>query len=332
MVAGVVAGSLGAMAPPPAASGRALPGGIEVVDHLDADRAAAVTALLSGLRAAGVPTVNDGHADALEDLRAGRDGAVACLVGADPLTAYGQLVRTPAGWEVAVVPTGAAAAADILAALAGAAAARGGGPMRWWVAGATGDSDRLAAAAGMTAERTLLQLRCPLPLPAGTAGSGPVPATRPFDPDRDVPGWLACNNRAFAGHPEQGGWDEATFARRRAASWFDPGDLLVAEEGGRIIGSCWTKLHPGPPVAGEIYVIGVDPSAQGRGLGRGLTVAGLAHLVDRGATEGLLYVDASNAAALALYASLGFVEHRRDRCYLMDVVGEDGQRATTARS
>jgi mycothiol synthase len=66
---------------------------------------------------------------------------------------------------------------------------------------------------------------------------------------------------------------------------------------------------------GEIYVIGVDPAHQGIGLGRALVAAGLESLHDRGATVGMLFVDAANTAAVALYEGLGFTTGRVDRAY-----------------
>ena len=86
-----------------------------------------------------------------------------------------------------------------------------------------------------------------------------------------------------------------------AADWVDLDGFLVADDpdGPGLIGACWTKVHRDrKPVLGEIYVIDVDPRHHGQGWGRSLTVAGLVHLAGRGITVGMLYTDASNAAAV----------------------------------
>jgi mycothiol synthase len=61
----------------------------------------------------------------------------------------------------------------------------------------------------------------------------------------------------------------------------------------------------GLPV-GEVYVVGVDPAAQGGGLGTSLTLAGLAHLRARGLRTVILYVEGDNGPAVSVYRGLGF--------------------------
>ncbi|MEQ4548197.1 GNAT family N-acetyltransferase, partial [Nocardioides kribbensis] len=87
-------------------------------------------------------------------------------------------------------------------------------------------------------------------------------------------------------------------------AWFDPAGLVVAERDGSLVGFHWTKQHS--PDLGEVYVVGVDPVAQGQGLGRVVTLAGLHHLAGLGVGEVLLYVESDNEAAVATYSRLGF--------------------------
>ena len=73
--------------------------------------------------------------------------------------------------------------------------------------------------------------RCasPSPCPRRRGGDPPV-ATRPFEPGRDDAAWLAINNRAFAGHPEQGGWTLDDLHEHMAADWVDLDGFLVADD------------------------------------------------------------------------------------------------------
>jgi mycothiol synthase len=127
--------------------------------------------------------------------------------------------------------------------------------------------------------------------------------------DSDADEVLRVNAAAFAHHPEQGSMDAANLAERMSEPWFDPAGLLVADTGPPghgLLAFHWTKQHNAE--LGEVYVVAVDPAAQGRGLGRAVTAAGLAHLAGLGVRRILLYVESDNDAAIATYSKLGF-EH-----------------------
>ncbi|HEY2165748.1 MAG TPA: mycothiol synthase [Jatrophihabitantaceae bacterium] len=127
---------------------------------------------------------------------------------------------------------------------------------------------------------------------------------RDFVPGQDDEAWLAVNAAAFAGHPEQGRWTRADLTAREREPWFDPHGFLIAERGGHMIGFHWTKVHGDG--AGEVYVLGVHPDAQGLGLGPALLTRGLQRLAERGCPTVLLYVDDDNAGAMRLYERFGF--------------------------
>jgi mycothiol synthase len=197
--------------------------------------------------------------------------------------------------------------------------ADGGGHLTFWAHAADADDDALARDAGLDHERDLLQMRVRLPLAQPVVWPGGVDV-RAFRVGVDERVWLDVNNRAFAGHPEQGGWTIDNIVRREAEPWFDPEGFILAFDADGLAGFCWTKVHAAEPprepdALGEIYVIGADPRWHGRGLGRALTAAGLESLADRGVGVGILYVDGANAAAVGLYRALGFSVHRTDRAY-----------------
>lgn len=123
---------------------------------------------------------------------------------------------------------------------------------------------------------------------------------------------LRVNAAAFAAHPEQGAMDVSNLAARMGEPWFDPRGLVMATDtaSGSLVGFHWTKVHS--PDVGEVYVVGVDPAAQGRGIGRLVTLAGLHHLAEVGVREVLLYVEADNTAAIATYSRLGFTHADAD--------------------
>ena len=195
----------------------------------------------------------------------------------------------------------------------------GGKGVRLWAHGDLPAAARLAAGFGMTRARALWRMRRPLttPLPAPELPEGV--RLRTFEPGRDEEAWLALNARAFADHPEQGSWTLEDLKRRQQEPWFDPAGFFLAERAGTLVGFHWTKVHAQAEGAdgpiGEVYVVGVDPEERGTGLGRALTLAGLAHLRSRGLDQVMLYVDEANTAAVRLYESLGFTRWTVDVMY-----------------
>jgi mycothiol synthase len=297
---------------------------------LTADDVATVAALVSGAEAAAGRRLVD--PDGLRGAADGR-GGVTGLVAPDPtdgrLAAYCQVVRGPRRWDLELAhdpepsrAIGARVAAT--ATLTGAldVVARGGGGEAYlWISAPSADDDRMVAAAGLAPTRDLWQVRRPLPVDDEPWSL----ATRPFVVGHDEQRWLAVNNRAFAWHPEQGGWSLDDLRAREREPWFDAAGFLVHDVDGEMAGFCWTKVHADlDPPLGEIYVIAVDPAHHQRGLGRALVLAGLDHLARTGLTVGMLYVDADNGPATRLYDRLGFRLHHVDRAYAADVPAADG--------
>jgi mycothiol synthase len=230
---------------------------------------------------------------------------------------------TPAMAELVVHPR--ARRQGVGSVLARMGLAEGGDGARIWAHGNLEPARSTATALDLVVVRELLQMRRsltdlpPLDVPAGidiTTYSGPA----------DDAELLRVNNAAFAWHPEQGGWTAADIVERRGEPWFDPEGLFLAYDAATgpdpLLGFHWTKVHGAKgsdPRLGEVYIVGVDPAAQGRGLGRALTLVGLHHLSRRLSESPhptvMLYVEADNSAAVNTYRKLGFEVFNTDAAY-----------------
>ncbi|MYV46941.1 mycothiol synthase [Streptomyces sp. SID2888] len=299
----------------------ASPRSIDTVLELSPEQAEAVLALLAeAARVDGQQAVSE---QGRLQLRGGRREGVShlLLTVGDMLVGYAQLedtdpVEAPAA-ELVVHPAhrghghGRALGSALLAA--------SGKRLRVWAHGGHSAARHLAQVLGLTLFRELRQLRRPLTgldLPEPKLPEGVT--VRPFVSGRDDEAWLAVNAAAFAHHPEQGSLTQRDLDDRKAEAWFDPEGFFLAEresaQGTELVGFHWTKVHATEQL-GEVYVLGVRPGSQGGGLGRALTTIGLRHLAAQGLPTAMLYVDADNKAALAVYERLGFLTHETDLMY-----------------
>ncbi len=234
--------------------------------------------------------------------------------------------ESPAMAEAVVHP--AARRRGIGSALVRTGLAEGGTGARVWAHGNLESARATAATMDLVVARELWQMRRNLSdLPA--VGHAPGVLLRTYSGPGDDDELLRVNNAAFAWHPEQGGWTQRDIAERRDESWFDPAGLFLAtdvptggqersdsgDDTGKLLGFHWTKIHGRR--LGEVYVVGVDPASQGRGIGGVLTLVGLHYLAERLGAEAtvMLYVEADNSAAVRTYQTLGFDVSRTDVAY-----------------
>jgi mycothiol synthase len=279
---------------------------------LDADLAEAVQHLVHGSPAAvDSPPISE---RGLLHLRAGEPFGHVLAFQNGELTGYLQLEHVADHVGIELVAVDAEVAATLLAE---AIARSGDQRLLLWAHGAKSVVHATAQQAGFTAVRSLFQMRRTLDTP-------PIPdlpppdgvQIRPFVPGQDDEAWLAVNARAFASHPEQAGWTQADLDDRIGTTWFDPAGFLLAVRNEKVIGYHWTKVHDeGSEPFGEVYVLGVDPDAQGLKLGHVLLAAGLRHLRDRGLKTVTLYTEATNVRAVKLYGRFGFTEFTTDTQY-----------------
>lgn len=309
---------------------------VRIIDDPDPDLLARVEALLGRAVAVDLsPPLNEAALLALKHPERADTSHRVALDGQEPV-GYAQLSTDGTG-QLFVDPlvrrhgTGRLLLGALLD-----AARRQGVQLRVWALGDSPAAHALAARSGLVPVRTLLIMRrslSDLPEPVVPAGI----TITPFRVGADEQAWLTVNARAFAHHPEQGSIDAEDLAERMREPWFDPAGFFLArasgDPDGRVLGFHWTKEHgireqgvqeqgvrkqgvrKQAGRLGEVYVLGVDPEAQGRGLAKALLLTGLAHLRDRGNEVVELYVEADQPGPVGLYRSYGFTDVSRDVMY-----------------
>ncbi len=122
---------------------------------------------------------------------------------------------------------------------------------------------------------------------------------------------VQIQNRSFAG---TWGFNPNTLeeiVHRISLPGCSPEDIILACDGENVIGYCWTRIYAGRDEVtrgdkGRIYMLGVNPDYRGKGIGKGVLLAGLSYLKGNGVGIVELTVDSKNKAACALYRSAGF--------------------------
>jgi ribosomal protein S18 acetylase RimI-like enzyme len=113
--------------------------------------------------------------------------------------------------------------------------------------------------------------------------------------------------------------DEKVTGRYRPDEWErrityyirrDPDASLVAEQGGKVIGFMLGEMRSGEfgldEPTGWVAAMGVDPEAQGSGVGRRLGEAMLAYFRESGATKARTLVDEEMKDVGRFFEALGF--------------------------
>jgi ribosomal protein S18 acetylase RimI-like enzyme len=136
------------------------------------------------------------------------------------------------------------------------------------------------------------------------------------DEDRDAVRDLTL--RAYGEYAqvmEPGAWAGLSEGVRNALASTAPAERIVAEHGGRIVGSVMLFAPDANAYAGhtdpvrwpELRLLAVDPDARGLGVGRALVDECVRRARASGATDLGLHTSRSMRAAIRLYQRLGFV-------------------------
>ena len=175
---------------------------------------------------------------------------------------------------------------------------------------------------GLMPARDLYEMRVALPSMASRRFRPVSSAHLRARPRRRPRGW-DVNNRAFAGHAEQGGWTPRTLERRLAESWFDPTLFFLAFDAD---GLARLQLAEGARSARPRSASGRDlrhrrrsarpgqrtrPGARDRGTARTCTSAA--------STRACCSARPTTHPRSRSYRALGFEVHRVDRAYECEV-------------
>ncbi len=118
----------------------------------------------------------------------------------------------------------------------------------------------------------------------------------------DIPVLVSYDKELFPYSP----WNSAQF-KEEFAGIPTTRFFLLAEDGNEIVGyaGCFA---PGEDIEADILTVGVVPSHRGQGIAREFIRQMEAWCIQRKARAMMLEVEITNAAAIALYLSLGYMK------------------------
>ena len=118
----------------------------------------------------------------------------------------------------------------------------------------------------------------------------------------DIPVLVSYDKELFPYSP----WNSAQF-KEEFAGIPTTRFFLVAEDGNHIVGyaGCFS---PGEDIEADILTVGVLPTHRGQGIAKEFIRQMEAWCIERKANAMMLEVEISNAAAIALYLSLGYMK------------------------
>lgn len=179
------------------------------------------------------------------------------------------------------------------------------GPLRAWASAEDGAGTASLAALGLEPEAKpgFVHFTGDLAI----ADGWPAPSllrgltVRPLASEADIAARVECGHAAFPGSTQ-------TIERYRtvAEAWLYRRDLdrLIVTDDGRVVAFALGWFDPSTRVV-ELEPVGVHPEWHRRGLGGEVCRAALRAARDLGAERAMIAADRTNAAAMALYASLG---------------------------
>jgi len=96
--------------------------------------------------------------------------------------------------------------------------------------------------------------------------------------------------------------DERDERARATAEGVERGEVVLADDGGAVVGYCWVTERAGAPFVVDIHV---TPSARRRGVAGRLLAAALEPWIRGGATEARLAIADRNDASVRFFAARG---------------------------